>query len=182
MSARISDPDVRMLAAISGTLHHEYETEEDPWHGSPFAWIKQQQSRQRGKIGEQLVSGLLAANGFDIARSGDTEADRLVNGTRVEIKFSTLWKAGVYKFQQVRDQDYSLMICLGISPFDAHRWAIPKTILLKHVIGKLGQHSGARGRDTAWMSFTPDHPYPWLEGCGGRLRSAIEAMRRHVGD
>ncbi|HRQ73700.1 MAG TPA: hypothetical protein PLU35_11790 [Phycisphaerales bacterium] len=177
MSA-IRDPDVAMLAALSGTLAADYATPDDPWAGSPFAWIKQQQSRRRGKIGEQLLSGFLAAKGLDVARSPDQEADRLVNGLRVEVKFSTLWESGIYKFQQIRDQNYAMLVCLGVSPFNAHCWVIPKPLLKQHVIGRLGQHTGRRGTDTAWMSFAPGQPYPWMKPCGGRLRDAVAILRR----
>jgi hypothetical protein len=44
----------------------------------------------------------------------------LINGHRVEIKFSTLWQEGIYNFQQIRDQNYEYAVCLGISPFEAH--------------------------------------------------------------
>ncbi|MCW5777090.1 MAG: hypothetical protein KIS87_11680 [Phycisphaeraceae bacterium] len=174
----INDPDVAMLAALSGTLAADYRQSDDPWAGSPFAWIKQQQSRRRGKIGEQLLSGFLAAKGLDVTRSPDAQADRVINGARVEVKFSTLWESGVYKFQQIRDQNYAMLVCLGVSPFNAHCWVIPKPLLKKHVIGKMGQHTGRTGADTAWLSFAPDKPFPWLDSCGGRLRDAVRLLKR----
>jgi len=180
MTHGLSDPDVGALAGLSRELQGDYKTDVDPWTGSPFAWIKSQQSRRRGKIGEQLVSGLLALRDFDVVRSPDSEADRVINGMRVEIKFSTLWDSKIYKFQQVRDQNYVVMFCLGVSPFNAHAWAVPKVALLEHAIGHLGQHGGAGGRDTAWLSFPPDNPYPWISPYGGRLRDAIQVLRRLV--
>jgi len=87
----------------------------------------------------------------------------------VEIKFSTLWATGVYKFQQIRNQDYDFLICLGIAPFDAHLYCLPKPLLLEHVIGQMGQHTGAGGLDTAWLSFVAGMPYAWMDGYGGTL-------------
>ena len=116
----ITDPDVRILASIATSLEGDYAADDAAWVGSPFAWIKTRPSRQVGKIGEQLVAGWLASRGFNVSRSGDSEADRVVEEKRIEIKFSTLWKGGGYKFQQLRDQDYDLVVCLGVSPFDAH--------------------------------------------------------------
>ncbi len=104
-----------------------------------------------------------------IVRSGDSEADRVIDGKRVEIKFSTLWKTGVYKFQQVRDQNYELLFCLGISPFDAHAWLIPKRVLLDHVIGHTGQHTGAGGTDTPWINVAVGSPPDWMADYGARL-------------
>jgi len=178
MNPVISDPEVQALAAIAAILAPEYDIPNDPWAASPFGWIRLQKSRRVGKIGEQIVSGFLAARDFDIARTGDSEADRLVNGHRAEIKFSTLWGTGVYKFQQVRNQDYEFAICLGVSPFDAHCWVLPKAVLLEHVIGKLGQHSGAGGQDTAWISLKPGAPPEWMRPCGGRLRDAVAVLEK----
>lgn len=164
-------------------LQAEYAADELAWLGSPFAWIKSRPSRQVGTIGERLVSGWLAAQDFDVARSPDSDADRLVNNHRVEIKFSTLWKSGVYKFQQLRNQDYSFAICLGISPFDAHCWIIPKPEITcrwqesirlgKEVGGIQPQHGGADGRDTAWLSLKASAPPSWLSKHGGRLAEAV---------
>lgn len=180
MAGRIGDADVRMLASFAATLEPDYVDVEaqQAWEGSPFAWIRSRPSRQKGKIGEQLVAGWCAAKGFDVVRSPDPEADRIIQGRRVEIKFSTLWKSGVYKFQQLRDQNHEYAICLGVSPFDAHCWVISKTVLRRHVIGHTPQHMGRRGSDTAWLSFSVDEPPPWLQRCGGRLAQAARIIAK----
>lgn len=176
------------MASLSATLQAEYAAEELAWIGSPFAWIKTRSSRQIGSIGERLVAGWLAAKDFDVARSPDSEADRLINGHRVESKFSTLWKSGIYKFQQLRDQDYAWAICLGVSPFDAHCWAIPKVELMarwresirtgQEVDGIKTQHGGAGGRDTAWLTVNPSAAGQWLARRGGRLSDASACLAR----
>lgn len=98
---RIRDPEVQLLASIAHGLYGEYtDVETDPWRESPFGWIKARPSRQRGKIGEQLLAGWCAARDLDVTKSPDSHADRIIEGKRVEIKFSTEWRSGVYKFQQ----------------------------------------------------------------------------------
>jgi len=176
----LKDAEVCMLASIAGTLKGDYVREgaDDPWAGSQFAWIRTRPSRQVGKIGEQLVAGWCAAKGLDVMSSRDSEADRVIAGQRVEIKFSTLWKSGVYKFQQLRDQKYDFAVCLGISPFDAHCWVISKPLLLQHVIGHKPQHTGKGGTDTFWLSFDAATPPAWLNPCGGRLASAYDVMQK----
>jgi hypothetical protein len=176
---RIEDPDVRLLASIAATLRGDYVREgtADPWAGSPFAWIRMRPSRQVGKIGEQLVAGWCAAKGLDVTASRDAQADRVIAGRRVEIKFSTLWESGVYKFQQIRDQNYEFVICLGVSPFDAHCWVISKELLRQHVIGHTPQHTGRGGTDTFWLSFEVANPPMWLRPCGGRLAEAYRILR-----
>ncbi|MGH9180280.1 MAG: hypothetical protein ACRDY5_00990 [Acidimicrobiales bacterium] len=120
----IDDPEVQLLASIAGALRGDYVTGgADPWLGSPFEWIKKTpSSRRRGKIGEQLVAGWSAAKGLDVIASPDSEADRIIHGYRIEVKFSTMWETGIYRFQQVRDQNYDYAFCLGVAPFDAHAW------------------------------------------------------------
>lgn len=128
-----SDPEVRLLASIAEAIKPDYvnNQEDDPWARSPFGWIKSRPSRQVGKIGEQLVAGWCAAKGFNVNRSSSSEADRIIENKLVEIKFSTLWETGIYKFQQIRDQNYDFVFCLGISPLDAHCWVISKETLKK---------------------------------------------------
>jgi hypothetical protein len=190
MSRTITDPEVVALATIAATLQSEYAAEELEWVGSPFAWIKSRPSRQVGTIGERLVAGWLAAKDFDVTRSPDSDADRLVNGHRVEIKFSTRWKSGIYKFQQLRDQNYAFAICLGISPFDAHCWVLPKSKLLsrwkesisqgREVDGIQPQHGGSAGRDTAWLTIDPTSPAAWLSKHGGRLADAASFLQKNA--
>ncbi len=179
MDRRITDPHVQTLAAIAATLSENYVVgEDDPWQESPFKWILALPSRAKGAVGESLVAGWAAATGFDVLRSPDSQADRVIHGYRVEIKFSTLWRNGGFKFQQIRDQHYDFCLCLGISPFDAQAWLLPKSVLLERVIGVMGQHTGSGGRDTAWLSVTAARPDPWLAAHGGRLRDVHELLER----
>ena len=167
----ISDPDVRLLVAIAATLRENYSDDDLSWEGSPFAWIRRRPSRTVGAIGENLVAGFFAANGFDVTRSPDSDSDRIINGLRTEIKFSSLWKSGTYTFQQIRDQNYDVVVCLGVSPFNAHCWALPKSAIMEHWgTDRLPhQHGGQRGRDTVWLSFDPDNAPDWLSQYGGTL-------------
>lgn len=176
----ITDAEVRLLASHSRELQSKYVEDCSAWEGSPFAWIKKRSSREIGAIGEKLVSQYLASKGFEIESSPDSKADRLVDGVRAEIKFSTLWKRGIYKFQQLRDQNYEFVICLGISPFDVHCWVLPKTaIMRKWESGEIGpQHGGQAGQDTAWLTVSPDNVPEWLQAFGGRLSEAIVHVAR----
>lgn len=178
MSKRvIVNKDVQLLASISLGLRQEYENVNAArWTGSPFEWILHRPSRQRGKIGEQLIAGWCAARGFDVIHSPDSDADRIIEGARIEIKMSTEWENGQYVFQQLRDQNYKFLVCLGISPFDAQVWIIEKKNIpfnkLKH------QHGGdERGRDTWWFSFKPNNPPKWL-GERGSLLVVKETLRK----
>ena len=182
--SKIADAEVRILALYSETLKQEYAGRITEWKDSPFEWIRRIPSRRKGAIGERLVAGYLACKGFDVERSPDSEADRLINGVRAEIKMSTLWENGIYKFQQFRDQHYRFAVCLGISPFDAHLWVLSKeTIIRRWKSGGIeSQHGGAGGTDTAWLTVNPKEETPeWLNDCGGNLGQAVELIARITG-
>lgn len=176
--SRITDPDVQILAGLSATLAADYVGPgTDPWAGSPFAWIRTRASAQRGKIGEQLLAGWAAAKGLDVTRSRTPGADRVINGKRIEIKFSTLWEKGDYLFQQIRDQDYEHAAFLGISPFSASCWVVPKALLVGRLRpGLRGQHAGAAAVDTTWLRFRATQPPTWLAQYGGPLREAYRLL------
>src|SRR5262245_39439003 len=108
------EPSVQALADLSLALEGDYSERDRSWAGSPFAWIKTRPSRQIGTIGERLVERYLQRAGFRVSPSSNSDADRVVDGKRVEIKFSSLWEGGFYKFQQLRDQNYDLALCLGV--------------------------------------------------------------------
>lgn len=185
MLNQITDPDVLILASCAATLQADYAGEDKEWAGSPFAWIKTRPSRQIGVIGEKLVAGWLATKGFDVTRSPDSQADRIINGQRAEVMFSTLWKGVFYKFQQLRDQNYKFAVCHGISPFDAHCWVHPKTTIMEQWSagggGLESQHGGQAGSDTAWLSVVPSQVPKWLGACGGRLADAAKCIEAITG-
>lgn len=168
----VTDTEAALLASIAAELKPQYINEEtiQLWQGSPFRWLKPPiSSRQVGTIGEKLVAHWCTDKGFDVARSPDREADLVINGTRVEVKYSSLWTDHhKYVFQQIRDQDYDYCFCLGVSPFDAHAWFIPKAELMVDKPPELRpQHAG--GRDTKWLGFPADNPPSWLVAYGGTL-------------
>jgi hypothetical protein len=175
----ISDPEVAYLAALAGAFQSDYvgEAETEMWRSSPFYWIKARPSRQIGTIGEALVAGWAAAKGFDVLKATSSDHDRRIAGLKVEIKFSTLWTDNkIFKFQQLRDQDYDYAFLLGVSPFDAQAWFVPKAELsFDRPPALVPQHGGSAGRDTRWLSFKATTPPAWLGDFGGRL-SQIGAL------
>lgn len=178
----ITDPEVAILAGLAQSLEGDYlgEKETRLWQGSPFYWIKSRASRQIGAIGEALVAGWAASKGFDVTKADSTDYDRNIESLHVEIKFSTLWTDNeIFKFQQLRDQDFDYCLCLGVSPFDAQAWFIPKPELLKDRPPALvPQHGGTAGRDTKWLSFKASNPPEWLDAFGGRLDAVATLIRR----
>jgi hypothetical protein len=167
--------DHQELMLITDQLKLEYTKAIDVWESSPFKWIRLESSKRKGAVGEKIVERWLKSHGLDVRRSPDSDADRLVEGVRAEIKMSTLWENNVYKFQQLRNQNYEFAICLGLSPHDVHCWVIPKPDLIQlWKSGKIGsQHNGSRGSETAWFSVDPTNVPTWLEPYGGTLEDAL---------
>jgi hypothetical protein len=162
---------------VTAGVEKQYtKASKDPWSYSPFGWIKKLPSRTIGAIGEKLVAEWAESKKFKVERTGDSQADRLINGKRIEIKFSTLWaNKPIYKFQQIRDQNYEYCFCLGVSPNAVHAWLIPKKELMQVREGLTHQHGGAAGTDTYWLDFDPTDPPAWLKPFGGTL-SQVEIL------
>lgn len=164
---------------IAQALQKEYQKRiGDDWVNSPFGWIKQTlPSRTIGKIGEELVERFCNKYGIKVNRPGSHDADLVIGQSRVEVKFSTLWGAGFYKFQQIRDQGYDYIVALGVSPDSAHCWVIPKMEAMRNAEV---QHAGRRGSDTQWITIDPSSPPEWIKAFGGDLRqvNVVELLRR----
>ncbi len=168
--------ETKILAEITDNLRQDYNHTVDLWENSSFKWIRIESSKRKGAIGEKIVERWLRDEGFGVTRSPDSDADRIVNGHRAEIKMSTLWETGVYKFQQLRNQNYEFAICLGISPDDVHCWVIPKSDILRLCKdGSIGsQHNGQRGTETYWFLVNPNNVPTWLSPFGGSLSESVK--------
>ena len=168
------DELLRSLAAISAELESQRPSSGDEWDQSPFGWLRRLPPRSRGAEGENLVADWCERLGYAVGPTGDSEADRVIAGRRVEIKLSTLWANGRFKFQQIRDQDYEIMICIGLTPRleDVQIWIIPKEVLMERPVGVSGQHSGADATETLWLDVRINAPPPWLAQWGGDLDQA----------
>ncbi len=177
MTKSATSPEFELLSSAADFIRPEFQKENSPWAQSRFEWVITLPSASKGKLGKRLVYQWCAVKGLSIDSSPDSQADMLVNGHRVEIKFSTLWEANIYKFQQIRDQNYEYAICLGISPFEAHCWVVSKSILRQFVIGHMGQHTGSKGQETAWFAVNPKAPPSWILGCGGTLEEAYKVLK-----
>lgn len=177
-----TEADLAVFTALSAEVQAEYATtEDDPWEASPFQWILGEASRRRGAIGERLVKAWARRNEIVVASPTDTGHDCVLDGVRVEVKLSTLWKSGGYKFQQIRDQSYEVAALLGLQPQIVQLWMVPKDVLWEQSVG---QHTGADAQDTKWLSFQASDPPSWLDEYGGTLddaRAALEQARRALG-
>lgn len=158
---------------IAQLTSQDYIGELSRWNGSPFQWFIGLAPRRKGAIGERMIDLWLTSNGFKVSRPKHTGCDRIVNGVNFEIKLSTLWGSGIYTFQQLRDQDYEQVFCLGLSPEDVHAWVVPKAVMVKKSVA---QHGGKLGRDTRWLQFPAYEAPVWIKQYGGTLDQAYEVL------
>jgi hypothetical protein len=171
-----NDTELESLFSIAKSLKSSYVLE-----ASVDPWIKTRPSRQVGKIGEQIVAEWCKQKGFVVSKSGDSDADLVLNGHRIEIKFSTLWESDVYTFQQLRNQNYEYAFLLGISPSAAHGWFVSKSVLQQHVLGHTPQHAGKAGSDTFWTTFPATTHPNWLIPFGGTMSQVYQVMQQEIG-
>lgn len=181
-SHSFEEPMAEELSELAICLEDEYRGSGRQWSGSPFAWIRGESSRRKGKIGEQMVERWCQHLGLTTWAPGDSDCDLVIDGVRVEVKFSTLWDNGTFVFQQIRDQDYAIVVCLGVEPFSAYMWAIPKSVLQDQPQGVTPQHGGARGTDTLWLRIDPENLPAWMGEWGGTLGQGSDSLRELLRD
>ena len=66
----------------------------DPWKGTPFEGYVAMAAKQKGEFGERFVSKIFSGRGYTVERAHSATAgyDRLINGLKVEIKFSIAYR------------------------------------------------------------------------------------------
>ena len=149
------------------------------WQESPFKDILSLPSSTKGKLGEYLLEEFLKEKGCAVESSHTSSYDKIINGYKCEIKFSTLWKNNRYVFQQIRPGKWDYILCLGISPTEAHFWYAKKDIN-RHLAG---QHRGQEGTDTKWIHITPNTDISeWYGGklLGGKLATGIRMFLKEI--
>jgi site-specific DNA-methyltransferase (adenine-specific) len=170
--------DFIMLSATANYLQIDIdknlEDDIDLWKNSPFEWTLKLPPARKGKLGADLITSWLASKGMDIERTKDATKTIIINGHKVSVKFSTLWKNGIYKFQQIRSTGYEFVICFGISPFAAHCWVFEKSYAIKNATK---QHKGG-AKSEYWITINPNHLEEWARGFGGTLDEAYQIIKK----
>ena len=147
------------------------------WAGSPFEWLRRKPFGEAAAFAIAVAVGYCAAWYLNVSRKSAEVEDRLIEGRRLSFTFSFLSQTGSYEFCDITDRNYDYLTCIGISPFDAHCWLIPKDLVRQHIIGRLPQCGWRNGRDSFRLSFAPNDPPDWLRDCGGKLRDAFRILR-----
>ncbi len=89
------------------------------WEGTPFEKYYQTGAKQKGALGELIVTSFLKNKGFSIEKSTDLGHDRIVNGWKTEIKFSCATKRNfdfLFTFNHISFcKDWDRIIFCGIN-------------------------------------------------------------------
>lgn len=99
----------------------------DPWVGTPFQGYKFLDNKQKGQFGEIFTSNLLLKLGHTVEKSpkSNDSFDRLVNGKKVEIKFSIahtdnkkkIIKPNCFTMNHVSvNKDWDRLLFVGVNP------------------------------------------------------------------
>jgi site-specific DNA-methyltransferase (adenine-specific) len=171
------DNNFVMLAAsanaLRGALQSDLEEQMEFWKNSPFEWIIHLSAAKKGKLARELITRWCGRNKIIIERDKSQNSYLIINGKKAAIKMSTRWTDGKYKFQQIRDGQYDYVVCLGISPFEAHCWVFEKKYAIKNATP---QHRGATGAEY-WIAIDPNSQDDWTMGFGGSLDQATQVLK-----
>ena len=174
------------------------------WKDSPLYEITKLPPRTKGKYGEELVAELLSSYQIDILKSDNTKHDFKIsyNGgaiVNVEIKTSFIWSGipkqnYIYKFQQIRvpndvsdyrDNDYNLLLCLGISkdniklyPFTKKDYKIDNKKYSVERIHKNGNLKMQHSKTSCWIEIQDNNKLEWHST--GDISEALEFIESYL--
>jgi site-specific DNA-methyltransferase (adenine-specific) len=163
--------DFQLLSSAAKYIQSALIADDEKWENSPFHWVLQLPAAKKGKLGRHLIYTWCASKGLTIDKVSDTDANLLINGHRIATKFSTLWEKGIYKFQQIRNQGYDFLVCLGISPYEVHCWVFDREYVVQHA--KVQHKKGSE----YWFSINPEKPPEWAKNYGGTLEQAYKILK-----
>lgn len=167
------------MEKIAHNLQVKFAEMNNPWENSPYKVFREHKSKKAGMIGEKAVMEYFAAKSFAVSgrkkpaieghRASDY--DFLIEGKRIECKMSTRWESGMFRFQQIRDQEYDFLLFFGVDPDKLYLWVIPKQVAWANAYG---QHGGKGARETKLIDLAdPSAPPEWMKPYGGELTDEV---------
>jgi hypothetical protein len=168
-----ADADAALLSASNTLADRRRADTADPWEHSPFRWIRTMPAPSRAKVAVDIVDLVLRGAGFVVVPRTGPGHDRVVQSTRVQVRFSTLWSAGWYTFQKIKaSPGYDAMVLLGLSPRGAHAWVVDQDTAVA---------LAAAGTEAGWLTVNPASPPPLLAHAGGSPARFLSASAAHFG-
>lgn len=147
------------------------QVEEDIYRGSEFEWYRNLSSKRKGKVGELMVGDHFQKMGLNVHTSKEARSKKLVDKSiklsdydlyienfniKAEVKTSTIWgTTNTFKFQQIREQEYDIIIFQFIHPDEVKLFYCTKEDARTYImIEGNGQHGGGDAEETSWISVT----------------------------
>jgi hypothetical protein len=166
------DPDQAQaaLAGLAADLSGDFTEPADDWDDSPYLWLKQLPPVSRGRAAAALLHRWCQHLGIPATANPKAPTELSTPAGTVQVKSSTLWSAGEYRFQAVRPGHHTHLALLGISPHRAHLWVLPSGLALAH-------RDNVRG-DAGWITLTPTRPAAWTHPYGPEPATAAALLGR----
>jgi len=169
---------VKTLEKITGTLKAKYPASKE-WDSSEFDWIRGLPPASKGVIGRYVGYALLQHYGLTVTAY---KYELRINGQGVLVRMGTKWVGNVLKFQNIRNNPFDHVLCIGLYPKSAYAWLVPKDEIWKDGVvrddrdGVKKQHKGA----DAWISVDPKKVQDWLEPYGGTIDEMIKVAKTNL--
>lgn len=149
--------NIKQMLVEASIIDALANTDQMDWIDTPNEPIKGMVSSTKGRFGQLLVAAALRDMGHTVAKGGSNEFDLLVDGNRrVEVKLSTRWSAGCYKFQQLREpHDFSDVAFVFVDPTEINIYFANRASINAHVFNACEnlQHVGQAGNSGVyWLS------------------------------
>jgi hypothetical protein len=143
----------------------------DPYINSKNQWFRLLSSRTKGTVGELLVGQYLETEGLDVISPKEAKKQSIVDKSiptsdydifildsnlKCEVKTSTMWSGSQeFRFQQIRKQEYDIIIFQFIYPETIERYYCTKEVVESMItIPSKVQHGGKKKKnldpDTFW--------------------------------
>lgn len=161
--------DFLHLAAAASFMQQDIEAQNDLWKDSPFAWVLQFSAPQKEMLAYRLVTAWLESHGRQVERWKDSQDGLIVDGHWMEIRLAILRTSGKYRFEHIRGQGADFILCLGISPAQAHAWVFNREVVLQHA--RLSDQS-----NDYRITINPSDPPGWARLCGGTLEEGLHVL------
>ena len=136
------------------------------WEDTQFKLYRTASNTGKGAYGERFVTDLLTAKGYNVSKPSNTGHDRIVNGLKLEIKFSlsmTNHKKGLVEDNSFMmnhlstDKDFDVLYFLGIN----RDFSTVEILLTKESFKEImntpnqqyfnPQQGGKKGKNNDWM-------------------------------
>ena len=164
-------------------------TQNDIYKDSSFYNLKIMSSKTKGAKTERLFKEHMRNLGHEVFSSVNSDHDCIVNGHKVEIKSSFMWKGtDTFRFQQIRpSQDYDFIVFMSIRPeqIDLHicdKETARKNLEIQDERGFWihNQHGGKTKNSGTFFVDCDPNKVQWMEKLENQLNASPRCKSRNT--